>query len=99
MFRCKAEEYYKNDYPDEESSEYDTSEGSGTSSHTYSFFFFPLEAATLAHLQTSSMTTLTIMTTTIGAKALPILPETGLFCRKRFVWPGSRASRIALHFV
>jgi hypothetical protein len=34
-----AEEYYKNDYPDEESSEYDTSEGSGTSSHTSHYFF------------------------------------------------------------
>jgi hypothetical protein len=38
-FGCTAEEYYKNDYPDEESSEYDTSEGSGTSSH---MFFFSL---------------------------------------------------------
>lgn len=86
IFRCTAEEYYKNDYPDEESSEYDSSEGSGTSFHTSDYLFFLLEAATLAHLQTSSMTTLTIMTTTIGAKTPPILPiETGLFGIKRFV--------------
>lgn len=37
---CTAEEYYKNDYPDEESSEGDASGGSGTSSYTSRYYFF-----------------------------------------------------------
>jgi hypothetical protein len=34
-----AEEYYKNDYPDEESSDYDASEGSDGASSSVSFFW------------------------------------------------------------
>ena len=37
---------------------------------TFPITFFPLKVVTLAHLQTSSMTTLLMMTTMIGAKAL-----------------------------
>ncbi len=70
MAGLAAEEYYKNDYPDEESSECGTSEGSGACSHPSHYFIFPLEAAAmLAYLQTPSLTMLTIMTTTIGARA------------------------------
>ncbi len=96
VFGCTAEEYYKNDYPDEESSAYDT-EGSGTSSHTSHYFFIPLEAATLSYLQTSPLTTLT--TITIGAKASSIRSssETGIFGGRHIVGLALRASRIAFH--
>jgi hypothetical protein len=40
----KAEEYYKNDYPDEESSDYDASEGSDGASSSIPYSSFFLEA-------------------------------------------------------
>jgi hypothetical protein len=43
-----AEEYYKNDYPDEESSDYDASEGSDGASSSVPYSFF-LEAALCTH--------------------------------------------------
>ncbi len=43
-----AEEYYKNDYPDEESSDYDASEGSdGASPSVFSLSLFSLVDAAL----------------------------------------------------
>jgi hypothetical protein len=52
-----AEEYYKNDYPDEESSDYDASEASDGAS-SVPFLLVVFSGSSSVYIQTSFMTTL-----------------------------------------